>query len=274
MTLLNRPIPDDLRGVWQRTLLQTETQSDVPPVSDTGTWARWLQTSLWHGDLRVPELALQHRMAQPLAALQPVQLAALAGQQGFAGITQFEALPEGQICTWLRRADYQPPGLQPDAGWILFEHAHKLVEIGVHADYNEVWERLPDSVDRYVALACLNADGRDTGVRLLVAGIYMMLVRPRAQRWPRGMTPGYTLADVVITFPEQALSWLDCEISFGHIDKGHWHIERSTLPEREGQRWPVALQRVDAHLARLELTGWPADWQVLEWTCDTDRLGS
>lgn len=265
-------VPDDLRGVWQRTLLQTDTDTSTPPPSDSSSWVRWLQTSAWHGDLRVTQQALSDRVARPLAELSPPQLAVLAQQQGFAGITQFEALPEGQICTWLRRIDYQPPGLQPDAGWMMFEQADRLVEIGVHADYNEVWARLPDSVGRYVALAGLGDDGQDNGVRLLIAGVYMMLVRPRRQRWPRGMTPGYTLSDVMLTFPEQALSWLDCEISFGRLQQGLWHVERSTLPEREGQRWPLSLHRVDQARACLRLAERSTDWQVLEWTCDTDSL--
>lgn len=58
-----RPVPADLRGVWVRTLLQTETLAEHvgAPPSDTTTWVRWLQTSRWHADLRVPQRALDRK---------------------------------------------------------------------------------------------------------------------------------------------------------------------------------------------------------------------
>lgn len=279
MNTNHRLVPDDFRGVWSRVLLQTDTQA-TPPVSDSSAWVRWLQTSHWHGDLRVPDQALQGRAALPLAQLSPAQLGALASQQGFAGLTDFEALPEGQICTWLRRIDYQPPGLHPDAGWLVCEQPDRLIEIGVHDDYNEVWVRLPDSMGRYVALAGLGADGQDDGRRILVAGSYLMLIRGRTARWPRGMTPGYTLSDVLLSAPERALEWLDCEITFGRLhqapqgEPGQWHIERSTLPEREGQILPCRLQRLDDTRAAVVLHDEAAasNWQVLEWTCQEDCI--
>lgn len=275
----HRPVPDDLRGVWRRTLLQTDTDTDQPPLEDDSSWVHWMQTSVWHADLRVPPSALQGREALPLNQLSPMQRAALAAQQGFAGITQVENLPEGQICHWLRRTDYQPPALQPDAGWLVFDQPDQLVEIGVHDSYNEIWARLPDSVGRFVTLAELAEDGRDTGARILVAGSYMMTVRPRAARWPRGMNPGYTLTDVLLHSPEQALDWLACEVSFGRLAQGQWAIERSTLPEREDQVWACAMQRVDTHRALVQQSqqgqqGAPSTaWQVLEWSSDTDLIG-
>jgi hypothetical protein len=282
-----RTVPDELRGVWQRTLLQTGTdaaaQAGAAPASDTQSWVRWLQTSAWHGDLRLPEQALAARQPLPLTQLSAGQLGALACQQGFAGITQFEALPEGQICTWLRRIDYQPPGLQPDAGWMLFEQPDRLIEIGVHEDYNEIWQRLPDSVGRFVTLASPDdaaaalpgpaGTAEPSGpVRLLLAGQYLMLVRGRLQRWPRGMTPGCSLADVMLRHPEQALQWLDCEISFGRLLGGEWLIERSTLPEREGLRQPCALQRLDANRAWVTLGDTVSEWRVLEWSSTDERI--
>lgn len=274
------PVPDDLRGVWRRTVLQTGTDSDQSILVDDRSWVHWLQTSLWHADLRVPPSAMAEREPRPLNQLSPVQRAALAAQQGFAGITQLDSLPEGLVCNWLRRVDYQPPALQPDAGWLLFDRPDRLIEIGVHECYNEIWERLPDSVGRFVALAELGPGERDTGVRMLVAGHYMMVVRPRAVRWPRGMNPGYTLTDVLLHSPEQALDWLACEVSFGRVSQGQWLIERSTLPEREGQTWVWSVQRLDDRRAHVQhvLYGGPgagcAVWQVLEWSCDATQLGA
>lgn len=260
-----RPVPDDLRGVWARTLLQTDLGTGSAPTRDTRTWVRWLQTSLWHADLRIPDSALHDRAALPLRALSPAQLAALAGQQGFAGVTQVEALPEGEVCTWLRRSDYQPPGLHPDAGWLLFDSPDRLIEVGVHEDYNEVWERLSDSTGRHLALAGLDAQGQDDGRRLLLAGRYLMLMRPRPTPWPRGMAPGHTLTDLLMLQPERVHDWLDCDIRFGTLGQGHWHIERATLPEHEGARLPFAAHRLDEARAQLSLSGHDGPWHILEW---------
>jgi len=268
----HRNIPDDFRGVWQRTLLQTDTEGDGPPVSDRSAWVRWLQTSLWHGDLRIPASAQQGRVPRPLPELSADQLGMLASQQGFVGITQVEALPEGQICTWLRRVDYQPPSQQPDAGWMVFDHPDRIIEIGVHDDYNEIWERMPDSTGRYIALAGHDESGRDDGRRLLIAGSYLMMARPRQAPWPRGMRPGDTLTDVMLRFPEQAGDWLDCDITFGRLQTGQWHIEHATLPEHEGLCLPVSLQQHDEHTAQLSLPGLRSNWHVLEWTCNHTEI--
>ena len=75
MSPSHRDIPDDFRGVWQRTLLQTDTEATHPPASDSSSWVRWMQTSLWHGDLRIPESARQGRQPRPLSALAADQLA-------------------------------------------------------------------------------------------------------------------------------------------------------------------------------------------------------
>lgn len=272
------PVPDDLRGVWMRTQRQTGIDSaaeeaEGPPPCDETSWVRRLQTSLWHAELGLPQAALQGRQALPLADLSAAQTAALAVQQGCAGVTQCENLPEGQICTWLRRIDYQPPGLQPDAGWMMFDQPDRLIEIGVHEDYNEVWVRLPDSTERFITLAGIAEDGGDNGARLLVAGAYMMRVCPRTQRWPRGMTPGHTLADVMLHSPDRTQDWLDCEVSFGRLQDGQWLIERATLPELEGRRSPWRV-RVDADqtIANVEQDGTVSRWQILEWTGDTDAL--
>lgn len=272
MSPSHRQIPDDLRGVWQRTQLQTGTDAICPPVPDTDSWVRWLQTSLWHGDLRIPSSALHARCAMPLKQMSPQQHNALAKQQGFAGITQVEALPEGQICTRLRRVDYQPPGLTPDAGWLMFDRPDHFIEIGVHADHNAIWARLPDSTGRYIALAGRNAQGDDDGRRLLVAGRYMMMIRPRHARWPASLLPGDTLADVMQRHSEQVTDWLDCDISFGHLQQGHWHIEHATLPEREGQRHACQLHRHEAHVATVKMPDADGDWHVLEWGCNANDI--
>ena len=282
MSGIPREMPDDFRGVWVRMRRQTSTDQ-LPPDVDEDSWVRWLQTSQWYGDLRVPACIMACRVAKPLNELSPAQQAGLALQQGYVGITQYEPQPEGPACTRLRRVDYQPPSLQqPDSGMLIVVQPDRLIKCGGQdeGDYNETWERLPDSMGRYIALAGCDELGRDDGRRLLVAGSYMMVALPRQVRWPRGLKPGYTLADIMLSHPGQVCDWLDCDISFGRLAPGQasgqalgqWSIERSTLPQREGQRWPVELVRESEPMARVTLGEQTGPWHVLEWSCDADRL--
>jgi hypothetical protein len=164
----------------------------------------------------------------------------------------------------------------------MFDHPDRLIEIGVYTDYNEVWERLPDSTGRYIALSGRDAQGDDDGSRVLIAGSYMMTARPRPIKWPRGMRPGDTLGDVMLRFPEQAADWLDCDIAFGRLQQGphgpqgsqqgQWLIEHATLPERDGQGVAFALHRLDARTALLTLAESSSHWDVLEWNCEANTL--
>ncbi len=243
------PVPDRYHGVWQRTLLQT------PATHDTTTWVRWLQTSLWHGDLRVPPEADR------------TTVAGRAGQQGFGGttlITQPDpAQPE--ICTWQRQIDLQPPRSTPDAGHMVFESPDVVHETGIHGQYFEVWERLPGSLGTRIALAALDATGTPTAERLLVAGRYLMHLRPRTAPWPLSTAPDDTLVDAVARHPQQAEALLDFAIAFGTLEHGEWAIERATVPALEGLAQDFSLQRESEHLAVVGNARLPRRWRVLEW---------
>ncbi|MBT9466289.1 hypothetical protein [Hydrogenophaga sp.] len=243
------PIPDRYHGVWQRTLLQT------PAERDTTTWVRWLQTGLWHGDLRVPPEADRTTSA------------GRAELQGFGGTTLITrpdaARPE--VCTWQRRIDLQPPRSTPDAGHMVFESPDCVHETGIHGQYFEVWERLPGSLGTRIALAALDATGAPTAERLLVAGRYLMHLRPRAAPWPLDTAPDDTLAHAVARHPQQAEALLDFVIAFGTREHGEWTIERATVPALEGLAQGFHVQRESEHLAVVGSARLPRRWQVLEW---------
>ena len=243
------PIPDRYHGVWQRTLLKT------PGERDTTTWVRWLQTGLWHGDLRVPATADRSTPA------------GRAEQQGFGGTTLITrpdpAQPE--VCTWQRQIDLQPPRSTPDAGHMVFESPDVVHETGIHGPYFEVWERLPGSLGTRIALAALDDRGTPTTERLLVAGRYLMHLRPRRTAWPADTAADDTLAGVVARHPQQAEALLDFEISFGTLEHGVWTIERSSVPALEGRVDSVSVQRKDQHIAWVESARLAPRWQVLEW---------
>lgn len=242
-------IPERYHGVWQRTLLET------PEGRDTTTWVRWLQTGLWHGDLRVPADADR---ATP---------AGRAQQQGFGGTTAITRpdAAEPEVCTWQRTIDFQPPRSTPDAGHMVFETPERVIETGIHGSYLEVWERLPGSVGQRIALAALDDAGEPTAERLLVSGQYLMHLRPRTALWPADTAPDDTMADLVQRHPDAADALLDVEIAFGTWHSGVWTIERATLPALDGRAVACTLQRVSPADATMKCLGLPPHWRVLEW---------
>jgi hypothetical protein len=249
------PMPEHYRGVWARTLLQT------PQCKDTSTYVRWLQTSLWHADLRVPP-GLSLGSAPEL----------LATQQGFCGVTQVSSSTQGDACTWHRKTDFQPPRPDVDAGLMVFETPDRVIETGIHADYLEVWERLPDSTGRFIVLGGLRPSGAPSLDRLLVAGSYAMRVRPRAANWPEGSLPGQTLGQVMRAHPTTALALLDFEISFGRLARDGWLIEQSTLPGLCGTKLPLTLNKLSDSRASVICPDATSVWEVLEWTTPDNAL--
>jgi hypothetical protein len=262
-------VPERYRGVWRRTLLET------PDVRDTTTWVHWLQTARWHADLRVPAAADVDRCAIALDGMTPSQHLALAHQQGFFGRTEIRSRAHGDVCTWHRRLDVQPPGLTPDVGWMEFSSDDRVIETGVHGAYREVWERVPGSIGRCAVLANTPAPSTDDAEAiarpvtfLLLCGTWLMRVRARRIGWPADTAPGDTLATLLSRHPDASRSLLDFEISWGPWNAGRWSIERSTLPEREGRTESLGGCRLDNSHAQITDPTGTSTWRVLEWNGD------
>ena len=236
------PVPDRYRGVWSRTLLQT------PTVRDETTAVHWLQTSHHHGDLRVP--AADGRPATP------------ADCQGFSGLTQVVQHADIEVCTWHRQIDLQPPGLHPDAGHIHFETPDRLIETGVHGDYLEVWERLPGSTGRFVVL---ESKPPAPAARLLVAGDFLLRLRPRALAWPAGTRPGDTLSEVASRHPADATALLAFEIRFGVLRGDMLSIASSTHAALAGTMENCAIRRTSPGEAVVSESAGSTGWRVVEW---------
>lgn len=219
-------VPARYRGVWRRKLLI------APGVSDTESTVLWLQTSRWHADIRIPARRPSFAGVAALADCSDDQLRFLACQQGFAGITEVDLEPMPEICRWRRRWDVQPPAATPDAGRMVFRDA-RITESGLHGDYLEEWERLPDSRGDSVELV-------DEHGCLLIAGKHVMRVAPRRREWPVDLAPGASLEQLVeAALPSdraRVIGWLDFEISFGRLEDGAWTVLHSTLPWLEGRR--------------------------------------
>lgn len=259
-------VPDRYRGVWARTLLE------APGVRDDRSFVRWLQTSVWHADLRIPLMARPVTAQAPGA--QPGQPLALrlAAQQGFCGMTEVRQQAAGEVCTWHRLSDFQPAREAADAGVMVFDGPDRVIETGLHASYLEVWERLPGSTGRSIVLAGLDETGQDNAERVLVAGRFLMRVRPRRLVLSPDRETQPSLADVVARHPEIAREILDFEISYGVLDAGRWTIEHSTLPELEGRSLPCRLQHESEFQARIEGDFSILPWQVIEWDCTDSSI--
>jgi hypothetical protein len=218
-------IPDAYLGVWKRALLRT------PEFEDTTTTVFWLQTSTWHGDIRIPTSRPSCAGRRSLHDCTHEELLGLARQQGFSGVTRVE----GDLCSWLRRADFQPPSRFEDIGRMEFESSERLFEHGVHQEYFDIWERLPFSTgNEYVSVTF--PPGEEESVScptriLLATGNYFIQVRPRTMPLPQ--------ADSLMALDSDDASLrsvLDFEISFGTRGPGAWTITHSTLPWLEGER--------------------------------------
>lgn len=249
-------VPTPYLALWHRTLLQQ------PHHHDTRSLVYWLQTGRWHADLRIPPERPDFAGVKNLHACDDNQLAWLATQQGFCGTTEVR----GARCQWQRHVDFQPDGGRRDIGQMAFNGSERLIEVGIEAEYLEVWQRMPDSVGENAALELASEDGRTPARRtwLLVAGDWFAYVRARAEALP----PAASFSELIATqrpTRERLIEWLDFEIGLGRRSGGHaWRIAHSTLPFREGTAlFPNgAPERVADGLSAEDDT---RRWNVLEW---------
>jgi hypothetical protein len=153
-------------GSWRRTLLVN------PDGSRDTTDVRWLQG-----------------------------ITAFVDSRGFAGwLSQ-----RGDVFEWSHLVDVRPGEVEPDAAVMRWE-GDTLIEIGVHADYVEHWEKdLSVALSPCWALTLCAAEGSDA--LLLRVGKQFGWVRRDAQ----------------------------VEVSMGGIDGAEWVITDSALPHRMGR---------------------------------------
>jgi hypothetical protein len=252
-----RGVPDKYLGVWQRSLLET------PQMRDADSLVLWLQTSHWHADLRIPAHRPDFSGITRLADCTDAQLAWLASQQGFCGVTQVE----GDHCTWHHQLDFQPANGIRDIGRMVFE-GERIIESGVEADYLEVWKRLSRSRGGTAALELVmeNNEFPSRPAWLLVAGDCFIYVQGRPRQLPAKAAPRTPAAAQPKAARAQLLDQVDVEISFGYrYGPAPWRIEHSTWPFREGQYLSRsrAIRRLGHQLAVEE--EYNRRWMILDW---------
>lgn len=220
-------VPSKYWGVWQRTSLSTRD------CVDNTSQVYWLQTSSWHGDIRIPPNRPDFTEVMSLADCSGEQLLWLARQQGFVGITTVN----DKQCEWKREIDFQPSSGKRDIGRMTFIQPDRLLEFGLEDAYSEIWGKVTDEkAEKCFALQLINqSESAEPDSYLLVSGNRFIYARSRSVKFPQ---QAFKSPDRLQPYPkDMIIQWLDFEISFGQIDGtgDPWKITLSTLPWREGR---------------------------------------
>jgi hypothetical protein len=157
----------DLQSHWKRIWLR------APGVNDETTRVHWMQCGALYADLRIPVMRPSLSGAGCLADLDAPALLALMAAEGFAGTITVES----GICTWARHINWHgaPDGV--DAGLMSFHASGDLIEDGVHADYSELWRKMPDAPTQALRIG---TDGREGVLVLSEGGFLIGLGTPEA----------------------------------------------------------------------------------------------
>ncbi|MBO0903983.1 hypothetical protein [Jiella sonneratiae] len=219
------PVPSAYRGLWERTALQRSGPGLL--TDDRPARVFWLQTERWHADLRVPLDRPPIDGSAGLAGLGDADLALLAGQDAFCGLTRVE----GPYCSWLRLFDLRPVAA-PDIGRMeVFEE--RLVEHGVTEAYREEWTLVAGSRDGFEVAARGRASGPPAEI-LLTAGRFRMRIEPRPAA-PPGIDPFAPVA----ALDRAALLWRSSMVaSLEEKSAAGWQVRLSTHPWLEGRIVP------------------------------------
>lgn len=231
-------VPDAYCGLWERTLLERYSEGTL--TSDRPAQVFWMQSPLWHADLRIPLDRPDFGGVDGLDDCSDEQLAFIAGQEAFFGITKVDGL----VCTWLRLFDLRP-GTALDIGRMEFQDADLLFERGIAEDYLEHWSRRENSVPSG-GEAALQRDG--AGRFLLTSGDWRIRVAPRA--------PAPANADLYAPLDRLGrddLLWrASLEITLCERRGSDWIAVMSTHPWIEGQSvGPASMQTATADDAAL-----------------------
>ncbi|GAY13375.1 hypothetical protein MSZK_01010 [Mycobacterium sp. shizuoka-1] len=155
----------DCHGLWRRTLL-----IEADGSRDTEADVQWLQGISMFVDVRGPGAGFAGRLGQ-----------------------------HDDVFEWTRLVDLQPPGL-PDAGRMSWA-GDLLIEVGVHADYTEHWQR-----EAAAALPCWGL--------LLTSAVLVRVGNRFGWAWRRGD---------------------EADVSIGKIDGTDWGITVSADISRVGE---------------------------------------
>lgn len=260
---MSSPVPPEYTGLWRREVIT------APGFRDGTTQVLWLQTATWYVDLRVPADRPDAR-GTGLADYSDEDLSALAKIEGFAG----ELTAADGICLWRRDYDRQPPGPMPDEARCALD-GDVMVEDGLHADYQEVWRRVPASAGPLAAFALDEPAG--PGGLLVMAGDHLMEFRARSG----APLTGACLAELVearLLAGDRAgaETLLDTEILYAVREGERWRVKLSSHPWRERRlMWPAGGAQFDEVTGRLQIRDGDRTtiWRLLDANVPANALG-
>lgn len=210
----------DITGLWRRSLIRWPDGN-----VDTTTSVFWLQTPTLFVDLRQPSDRPNFSDVNCLRDLRRDHLGWLARQEGFAGEIHFD----GTYFEWQRQIDIQPVAPFPDAGRFWIE-ADVMVEEGRDVHYIEHWHRAALRQEPCVGVRMKDGPGGRLGIVVRIGDVFMYARRRLLEAALRGrLIDCIEQADTIT----EAQDLVDCEISFGRIERGGWRIQRSSLPYKE-----------------------------------------
>jgi hypothetical protein len=248
-------------GAWQRDWIHRRGAAQ-----DASVAVRYVQTPSVFADVRTAAVRAIAAGATSFADLGDDELAALARQNGFAGVTTLA----GDRATWHHEIDFQPPSDDVDIGRIEPTGPGAMFEHALDGAYVERWSAIAPDAGPYLAVR-VTRGGRVAAI-LAVAGDHFVYARARATPLPAADSIPALIAANHAT-RDMIIGYLDCEISYG-TTRG-WRIERSTLPWREGQRAVIA-DALTVRDGRVVARAPAADetWQVAESTFTSAALAA
>jgi hypothetical protein len=223
---VQNPAPEWLTGVWERKALWFEGTEP-----DYSTRVLYVQTPTLFGDIRIAESRPDVSNVTSFEELDDTELEELAKQEGFAGYVE----TEGDIVTWQREIDFQPPTGIPDTGRCSLDK-QVMIETGIHLDYSEKWQRIDDGKGQFLAMQIEEDESGPADQILVVAGDHFLYARDRKYSLEPAKSLNH-LFQLNNLKKEQIVRYLNCEFSYGRVRDGKkpWEIYLSTLPFREGQ---------------------------------------
>lgn len=209
------------RGLWKRTLLERHGPGSL--TNDRPADVYWLQTALWHADLRIPTERPDFSGVSSLEECDRQQLEFLVGQEAFCGITRIE----GGTCTWSRLMDLNP-GTALDVAHMRFRGELLIVETGIAEKYTEHWTLVPGSRPAPGVEPLVPMDGESF---MLSAGDWAVSVTPRAKP-----PPEIDLYAEPASRARDHLQWqASLVLSLCERTRSGWTARLSTQPWLEGR---------------------------------------
>lgn len=232
-------VPTAAQGLWQRQVIS------APGFRDETTKVVWLQTERWFVDLRIPK-DIPLIAAESLAEYSKDQLLKLAEVQAFAGTLKVR----DDILNWTRLHDRHPPTGIPDEASCQIRGSI-LIENGIHAEYQEIWERLSPSQAPTDAFL-LEIDGIHAGVMVRVADHLMEFVTTAGPAPLFAANPQNVWNELACGRRQNVERWLNGRVRYARRSpSGQWQTILSSLPWLVGKTFSLEIcERGDSASAR------------------------